>query len=302
VNALVTSLAYVGITTPNAEEWKTFGPDILGLELVDPGPDGSLRLRNDEQAWRIALHPGATDDLAYLGWAVDGPDGLATAVEALTRAGHEVDGSDAELADLRGVDALAWFVDPFGLRHELAHGLPTGAAPFTPGRTGVTFVTGDGGLGHAVLIVPDLEQATRFFVDTLGFGHSDDIDTGGLYLRFLHCNARHHTLALAAVPGMVGIHHLMLEVADPDDVGRAYDLVNDAGLPVAMTLGRHTNDEMFSFYVRTPSGFEIEYGAGGRLIDTTRPWTAGFYDSGSSWGHRPPAEPLFPGILRPVGA
>ena len=32
-----------------------------------------------------------------------------------------------------------------------------------------------------------------------------------------------------------------------------------------MTLGTHTNDRMTSFYVRTPSGFEIEYGFGGRI-------------------------------------
>ena len=34
-----------------------------------------------------------------------------------------------------------------------------------------------------------------------------------------------------------------------------------------MTLGRHTNDLMTSFYVRTPSGFEIEYGTGGLVVD-----------------------------------
>ena len=133
---------------------------------------------------------------------------------------------------------------------------------------------------------------------TMGFGHSDDIDMG-LYVRFLHCNPRHHTLAFSAVPGMVGVHHLMIEVADPDDVGRAYDLVGATDHPVSMSLGRHTNDEMFSFYVRTPSGFEIEYGSGGRLIDTNHPWTTGHYDAMSTWGHNPPAAPMFPGILRP---
>src|SRR5205807_1878480 len=92
-------------------------------------------------------------------------------------------------------------------------------------------------------------------------------------------------------------HHVMLEVADVDDVGRAYDLVNTLGYKVAMSLGRHTNDHMTSFYVRTPSGFEIEYGAGGRLIDMTQPWTPSHYDAMSFWGHKPPTEPLLPGIL-----
>ena len=55
----------------------------------------------------------------------------------------------------------------------------------------------------------------------------------------------------------------MLEVAALDDVGTALDIVNERQIPLAMSLGRHTNDLMTSFYVRTPSGFEIEYGTGG---------------------------------------
>ena len=301
MNPLVRSLAYVGITSPRAHEWKSFGPDILGLELVRPSDDDQIRLRNDERAWRIAIHPGDHDDLAYLGWEVAGPEELGRAVDAISAAGCELHTGDTDLARTRGASAVAWFSDPFGFRHELAYGLATGPTPFTPGRPGVSFVTGDGGLGHAVLIVPDLDAATDFYVGLLGFGHSDDVEMG-LHVRFLHCNPRHHTLAFTAVPGMTGMHHLMLEVTDPDEVGRAYDLVNTEGLPIAMTLGRHTNDEMFSFYVRTPSGFEVEYGSGGRLIDTTQPWTIGHYDAMSYWGHRPPAEPLLPGILHPVDA
>ena len=41
-----------------------------------------------------------------------------------------------------------------------------------------------------------------------------------------------------------------------------------------MSLGRHTNDLMTSFYVRTPSGFEIEYGTGGIVVDDDT-WTVG---------------------------
>lgn len=296
---MIKSLSYIGFTSPNATEWKAFGPDILGLEVLDPSADGGVRLRNDDATWRIAVHPGETDDLAYLGWEVDGPRGLADAIEALSAAGIDVQTGDAELAATRRVEGMVWFVDPFGFRHELSYGMANEPGSFTPGRAGISFVTGEGGLGHAVLIVPDLEAATAFYVGLLGFTHSDDIDMG-LYVRFLHCNPRHHSLAFSAVPGMAGVHHLMLEVDNIDDVGRAYDLVNAQGIPVAMTLGRHTNDEMTSFYVRTPSGFEVEYGTGGRLIDTSQPWESGHYDAMSYWGHKPPASPMFPGILRPA--
>jgi len=76
-------------------------------------------------------------------------------------------------------------------------------------------------------------------------------------------------------------------------------VVNEHKIPLAMSLGRHTNDHMTSFYVRTPSGFEIEYGTGGRLIDDAT-WEVGTFDAQSFWGHKPPADgPLFPAIIRP---
>ena len=52
-----------------------------------------------------------------------------------------------------------------------------------------------------------------------------------------------------------------------------------------MTLGRHTNDLMTSFYMRTPSNFMFEYGWGGRNIDPAS-WQPFECDWGPSlWGH-----------------
>ena len=90
----------------------------------------------------------------------------------------------------------------------------------------------------------------------------------------------------------------MLEVKTLDDVGTALDIVNARQLRLAMTLGRHTNDLMTSFYVRTPSGFEIEYGTGGLVVDDDT-WVVSEHHAQSIWGHKAPDEPLFPGILTP---
>lgn len=279
---MIKNLAYVGFISPNAEDWRIFGPEVLGAELAPDGPDCAVRLRVDDAAPRITIHPGERNDLAYLGWEVDELAGTIAAVEAT---GVTVtDGA---------------FVDPFGFRHELVAGIERGA-PFTPGRPMSGFVTGEQGLGHVVLIVPDLAAAAAFYTDVLGFKVSDSIESG-LSLRFFHCvghAARHHTVAMASVPGMVGMHHLMLEVNTLDDVGTALDVINELQIPLAMSLGRHTNDLMTSFYVRTPSGFEIEYGTGGLLVDDDT-WEVGLHDAQSIWGHKPPAEPLFPGILAP---
>jgi 2,3-dihydroxybiphenyl 1,2-dioxygenase len=279
---MIRNLAYVGFRSPNADEWRTFGPEVLGVELAPDGPDGAVRLRVDDAAHRIAIHPGERNELAYVGWQVDDLD-------ATTRA-----------LDDAGIDVEAGsFADPFGFRHELVTTLEQGP-PFAPGRPMSGFVTGEQGLGHVVLIVPDLAAGEAFYTDVLGFRLSDSVEAG-LSLRFFHCAgsaARHHTVAMASVPGMVGMHHLMLEVRSLDDVGTALDIVHERELKLAMTLGRHTNDLMTSFYVRTPSGFEIEYGTGGLVVDDDT-WEVGLHDSQSIWGHKGPAEPLFPGILGP---
>ncbi len=40
-----------------------------------------------------------------------------------------------------------------------------------------------------------------------------------------------------------------------------------------------------TFYVVTPSGFEVEYGWGGRLIDDGV-WQVQRHDRGALWGHK----------------
>ena len=70
----------------------------------------------------------------------------------------------------------------------------------------------------------------------------------------------------------------------------AYDRCRDAGFPIANELGQHPNDLMFSFYAKTPSGFDVEIGSGGRKVDDAT-WEVQTYDRLSTWGHRPPTAP-----------
>jgi hypothetical protein len=81
------------------------------------------------------------------------------------------------------------------------------------------------------------------------------------------------------------IHHIMVECADHNDVGLAYDRCQRAGVPIMMELGHHPNDKMFSFYMISPSGFAIEYGAGGIVVDDAT-WTVKHYTELSDWGHK----------------
>ena len=152
--------------------------------------------------------------------------------------------------------------------------------------TGARFITGEGGLGHVFQLVNDEEKYRQLYFDLLGFKLSDYIEFGPIFGVFTHCNPRHHSFAFAAVPNAPkGIGHIMFEVDDIDTVGRAYDkVVKENAAPLAISFGRHSNDQMMSFYVNSPSGFQIEFGTGGLLIDddTWRPWR---YDVPNFWGH-----------------
>ncbi|MFW5470200.1 VOC family protein [Knoellia sp. CPCC 206435] len=154
-----------------------------------------------------------------------------------------------------------------------------------------------------MLILPDLAEADAFYGGVLGFTLSDRVDEDHMKVRFYHCNGRHHSLAVAQVPGKVGLNHLMLEVASLDDVGTGLDLAKQAGVPVLRGLGRHTNDLMTSFYMLTPSSFQIEYGHGGIVVDDLT-WIAATNDRPSLWGHEltEVGRATVPGILRDLGA
>ena len=85
---------------------------------------------------------------------------------------------------------------------------------------------------------------------------------------FLHCNRRHHSMALFDLPLRKRLHHFMLQAARLADIGMAFERAQRTRVPLSLELGQHPDpDGTFSFYGRTPSGFDFEIGAGTQEID-----------------------------------
>jgi len=287
--------------TQALEAWPSFATEVLGLEQVASGPEGELRFRNDDAMWRISIHPNDSNDIGYFGWAVSHEHDLEEYSKKLTDRGIEVLHGDNALAAQRGVRSLIHFHDLNGVRHELVYAQNLDVGTFRPGRNVSGFVTGAQGLGHAVFMVPDLASAHDFFSNVLGFKISD-VSAGRFKANFYHLEGRHHALALAQGPeGMVGFNHMMLEVASLRDVGMALDIVQAREIPLTLTLGQHSNDQMTSFYVSTPSGFHIEYGTGGIIVDDAT-WVPAQHFKASIWGHHFTefAQSNPPAVFRPV--
>jgi 2,3-dihydroxybiphenyl 1,2-dioxygenase len=285
----VTGLGYLGLHAPDVEAWRTYATDLLGLQVATQppaAPDRSLFLRMDERGWRFAIEPAESGGLAYTGWEVADPAALSRLADTLANAGIVVK-EDTALAQARQVEALIRCIDPDGNNLEFFCGAYIPEQPFVSPR-GVRFMTDELGMGHILHIVSDVEATKAFYLDVLGFRLSDTIMFKGSKVHFAHTNPRHHSLAFVEVPNASpGLNHVMLEVDSIDAVGRALDLVDDGMAELTETLGRHTNDRMLSFYMKTPSGFEMEYGCDARVIDE-QTWNVSTYDSTSFWGHRPP--------------
>ena len=295
---MISSLGYVRIESADPGAWREFGLKILGMtEGSAPkggGPEeGAVYLRMDDFPARLVIVPGSADRLLASGWEVRDAQALAAVGRALSEAGVPYKaGTDDELA-ARRVGSMLSTEDPAGHQLEFFCGAALHSRP-SVSPYGNRFVTGDLGLGHVVLPVPD-EAALGFYTEVLGFRLRDSMRMpaeffGGqpgdppVWFRFLGCNARHHSLALAPVPAEAGLVHLMIETASLDDVGRALDRCARRGATVSGSLGRHANDLMVSFYVRTPGGFDVEYGTDGRLVDDAT-WISRESTAVSLWGH-----------------
>jgi 3,4-dihydroxy-9,10-secoandrosta-1,3,5(10)-triene-9,17-dione 4,5-dioxygenase len=291
---MIASLGYLRIESADLERWREFGTKVLGLSEGRGPEPGAVYLRMDDFPARLIIVGGERDRLLASGWEVRDDPTLDRVARALSDAGVPFKhGTDTELSERR-VARLLRFDDPSGNVHEVFAGAALGERPAIAAY-GTQFVTGDLGMGHVVLPAPDLEPTVRFFTEVLGFRLRDSMrlapelfglpaGSPPLWMRFLGANARHHSLALAPFPADPGIVHLMMETGSIDDVGRALDRANRRHAPVSASLGRHANDHMVSFYVKTPSGFDIEYGTGGRLVDDAT-WIARETTAISLWGH-----------------
>lgn len=278
----VQALGYIGLHADTVNDWADYGAKFLGLQLVDRSRT-NLTFRMDDRRQRLVVTADDLDAPAFFGWEVADARALSILATRLEQNGVVVEGLPGAVADQRRVKEVIAFRDPVGNRLEAFYGAEVATDPFKPGRSISGFRTGPLGMGHAVLHVERLDDALDFYTRVLGMRISDYF-TVPYRAYFFHVNARHHSFAMIET-GQNGIHHLMMELCMLDDVGQGYDLALLEERRIATTLGRHINDQMVSFYARTPSDFFVEYGWGGRSIDPAS-WTPEEVTYGASlWGH-----------------
>jgi 2,3-dihydroxybiphenyl 1,2-dioxygenase len=286
-------LGYAVIESMKLDLWRKFAAEGIGLHVEELGPH-TLSFRVDQHERRILVREGPAEDITSIGWEFD-DDGVLLAVETrLHEQGTALTTGSADEARLRGVDRYRYFDGPKGLKMELFTAPRQTHHALNMLTSG--FVTGEGGLGHVAVttrrpekLIDQLESVFGARVSDRIFGRVSGIE---LELTFLRLNERHHSVAVAATRGVrvdpvkKRVQHLMLQVASFDDVTEAYARCKALGFRIALGMGQHPNDQEVSFYVVSPSGFEIEIGWNPILV-VESDWSPKVYDATSIWGHKP---------------
>lgn len=278
----ITQLGYIGVAASQVDAWRTFAAGFLGMQVVDCGERG-LALRMDARRQRMLIEAADHDGLAFFGLEVADREELQDTTAAILAAGVCVFPGDVADRKARHVDDFLWFHDPDGNRVELYCGPASAEQPFAPARPIGGFRTGDLGVGHVVVQTNNFAAMEDFYQGILKFRLSDFVEASPFRASFLHVNPRHHSFAIIESTEH-RLHHVMVEYCYVDDVGRLYDMALADPGRVAVTLGRHSNDHILSFYSNTPGGFMIETGWAGRLIDECT-WKPGALYGPSIWGH-----------------
>jgi 2,3-dihydroxybiphenyl 1,2-dioxygenase len=287
-------LGYVLVESRRLDAWRRFGVDGLGLHL-DASPGDGLAFRMDAHSRRLLVVEGPTEDVAALGWQLDDAETLQTIRSRLAARGVEVTEGNAEAARLRGVERFWRFTGPKRLSFELFTTPVLDSSPLRMATGG--FITGAGGMGHVAITSREPESFLDFWQSIFDARVSDRIedrlDGIGFDFTFLRLNERHHSVAIAATSGLhmdpirTRIHHLNLQAATLDDVTAGYLRCRELGFRIANAIGQHPNDRELSFYVESPSGFEIELGWNPLVVQDEHAWQIARYRGISLWGHQP---------------
>ncbi len=306
--------AYIVLESRNPAAVDKYLGEVIGLMPGEPTASGASTWRADGKAQRVVLVQGQANDATCIGFEATSREAFDDCVARLRKLGLEPVAGTAAQNSERRVKEMVRVQAPWGVEVELVLGLEDAGKPFASAMYPNGFVTGNQGFGHFVFGVAgeDAYQASRkFALEGLGLKLSDTLRLPmgpvELNVSFFHCNARHHSLAIAQIPAPMvpqKLHHINFEVKQVADVGAAYERALAAGTPLANMLGQHENDGMVSFYSVGPDGWQVEVGATGRQI--TDNWDdVREYNRISIWGHQPPAvfaqmQGLAPAAATPV--
>lgn len=292
-------LGYVGLNVTNITRSREFYTKILGLEVVEPTSTDKVFLRCTNQRHDLILFQADTPGMKRVAWEMESQHALDAARAHLVALGRPIlEIPDSEAAEMGIGQGFRSDEPGSGAVFEYFINMAPSVQAFTPTHTQFQRI------GHVVLATPDLTESERFLLDEMNFRVSDRIAGMGSFMR-CHPNPLHHTLGVGK-SARAGLNHLNFMVADLDDVGRGFNRLRAANVPIVYGPGRHPQSGSVFLYFLDPDGLTLEYSFGMEEFEEHDPRPArdmalapGVTDA---WGGVP--EPGFGAIgdLAPLGS
>ncbi len=256
----VTHLRYVAIATPEFERSRTFFTAAWGLRESGAVVDGTAFLQTQSaEPFQLALCTGPERKIERIAFGLPSRSDVDAAARSLDRAGVPALDPPHELST-PGHGYGFRFLDPDNRCVELSADVAAGTA-------------GDAGpvpqkLAHVVVNTPDIDRATAFYRDLMGFKISDWSEH---QMSFLRCNPEHHSIAFNAAPH-AAYNHTSWAMGSIDELFRAQGRVRAFGSPLMWGTGRHgPGSQVFNYFIE-PSGYVVELIADGIEIADDAAW------------------------------
>ena len=257
-------LGRVELNVTHLESARRFYEEVVGLQYVDTGADGEIRLRCDHDHHNLVLHVAPEAGLRCVGFMLEDMAQFEPLIERLTRAGLEVNEIVQETCQARAqLRAVRVFEPLVGATVEFYVPLPDSERPFRPSVAHIQR------LGHVVFNTPDASRAIEFWRDVLNFRESDSL---GEFVTFMRCwpNPYHHGIGIARFERRC-LHHVNYMVTEIDDIGKALSRLKAANSDVVFGPGRHPASDSVFLYFLDPDGLTMEYSFGMEAFPEAHP-------------------------------
>jgi catechol 2,3-dioxygenase len=293
----VAHIGHVELRTPELERSTWFFREVMGMEVAAQA-EGSVFLRGfgDYEIYCLKLTEADTPGLGHVGLRASSPEALERRVAALEQSAHASGWHDGD----HGHGPAFAFEDPDGRSFEIYYETERYRPPadLVPAmlnqhqrRTGRG--VGVRRLEHVNFLSPDVRACRVAMEELLGYRALEiiELEDGKEYGAWLSATVQgHEIIYLKEQFAPFGrLHHVAFWVDTREEVLRAADLFQDAGIFIEAGPAKHTPIHSFYLYVYEPGGNRIEVTSGGYLIFDPDPagttvWPVATYRASRAWG------------------
>lgn len=244
----ITHIRHVSLFTPKLDEHARFYSEVWGLESVAERNDAAYLRGASAEYFLLSLHRGNSKGLHHVAYGMSSDDAVRNAASTLRSKGIRIVEEPHRLDEPGGGYGFR-LVDPDGRCVELSAGVAAHGNGFPAKSVQPHSVC------HIVLNTPDIDRATEFYTNLLGFRISDWSEHQMVFLR---TNTKHHSVSFNAAPH-ASVNHVAYLVSGVDEVMRGISNLRKHGIDPAWGPGRHGPGNNIFCYFKDPIGYVTEY-------------------------------------------